>query len=327
MTPPPASGVKASVLLITYNHERFVAEALESVIGQRTTFPFEIIVSEDCSTDRTREIVQAFRERYPDQIRLLLSPRNLNDNSVVSRGVLAARGEYLAFLDGDDRWTSPEKLQRQVDFLERRRDCSICFHNVWVAYEDGELPNHPFHLRMPTYRLSAAIPKATSALVDLLAGNFIQTCSVMLRTEGLEEIPDWYAGLPVGDWPLYVLYAEHGDIGYLNDILAMYRVHEGGLWSMGLSLYREVSDVHRLLDTYDILDVHLGRRYHREISRASEHFHRAVVMTLLAQGRYRLALRHWREYATNVGLPTALRDRSLALAAARGIASVGARGD
>lgn len=120
------SPVQVTVLVITYNHARFIETAIESVMAQETDFEFEVVISEDCSTDGTREVVQRLAAAHPDRIRTLLSDRNLNDNSVVRRGVEAAQGRYLALLDGDDFWTSKHKLQRQVDFLEGRPDCSAC---------------------------------------------------------------------------------------------------------------------------------------------------------------------------------------------------------
>jgi glycosyltransferase involved in cell wall biosynthesis len=116
MRPRQDGAVAVSVLVVTYNHARFVREALDSALAQRLPQPFEILVSEDCSTDGTREIVQEYAERRPHLIRLLLSERNLHSNQVVARGFRAARGRYLALLDGDDYWTDEGKLGN--DFLK-----------------------------------------------------------------------------------------------------------------------------------------------------------------------------------------------------------------
>jgi glycosyltransferase involved in cell wall biosynthesis len=115
------------VLVVTYNHARFIAQALESALGQRTSFGVEILVSEDCSTDGTREKVIGYQRKYPDRIRLLLSESNLRSNAVVARGIRAARGEYLALLDGDDYWISPDKLKS-------RRHSWIDSHDARAAF-------------------------------------------------------------------------------------------------------------------------------------------------------------------------------------------------
>src|SRR5512133_148878 len=120
--------IKVSVLVMTYNHEKFIQQALDSVAMQATNFDYEILISEDCSTDRTREIVLEFQKEHPDKVRLLLSKTNVHSNQVVVRGIRAAQGQYLAMLDGDDYWTSPTKLQKQADFLDGHPECSLCFH-------------------------------------------------------------------------------------------------------------------------------------------------------------------------------------------------------
>ena len=112
--------MKVSVLVMTYNHERFVAQALDSALMQEVAFDWEILVSEDCSTDRTREIVVEYARRHSDRIRLLLSERNVRSNYVVRRGIEAARGTYVALLDGDDFWTSPQPSGGLARFASRR---------------------------------------------------------------------------------------------------------------------------------------------------------------------------------------------------------------
>ena len=223
MSPGQDAALAVSVLVVTYNHARFVRQALDSAIGQRLPQPFEVLVSEDCSTDGTREIVEEYAKRHPHLVRLLLSERNLHSNEVVARGVRAARGRYVAVLDGDDYWTSDDKLAAQVAFLEVRPDVTICFHNVQVVDEHSQT----------TGRLwNAPGQPEVSGLHELLRGNFIATSSVVYRRAAVSEIPAWYVGFfPVTDWPLHVLYAREGRIGYLDRTLGAYRLHSGGLFS------------------------------------------------------------------------------------------------
>ena len=223
MSPRQDAALAVSVLVVTYNHARFVRQALDSAIGQRLPQPFEVLVSEDCSTDGTREIVEEYAKRHPHLVRLLLSERNLHSNEVVARGVRAARGRYVAVLDGDDYWTSDDKLAAQVAFLDVRPDVTICFHNVQVVDEHSQT----------TGRLwNAPGQPEVSGLHELLRGNFIATSSVVYRRAAVSEIPAWYGGFfPVTDWPLHVLYAREGRIGYLDRTLGAYRLHGGGLFS------------------------------------------------------------------------------------------------
>jgi glycosyltransferase involved in cell wall biosynthesis len=223
MSPRQDAAVAVSVLVVTYNHERFVRQAVDSVLAQRLPQPFEILISEDRSTDGTREVVQGYADSHPDVIRLLLSERNLRSNEVVARGFRAARGRYVALLDGDDYWTSDDKLRAQVTFLDARPGLTICFHNVQVvddrSQSTGRLWNSPGQPEV-------------SGIHELLRGNFIATSSVVYRRAAVAEVPAWYGGFfPVTDWPLHVLYAREGRIGYLDRTLGAYRVHSGGLFS------------------------------------------------------------------------------------------------
>ena len=223
MSPRQDSEIAVSVLVVTYNHARFVRQALDGALAQRLPQPFEILVSEDCSTDGTREIVQHYAGRHPHLVRLLLSDRNLHSNEVVARGFRAARGRYVALLDGDDYWTSDDKLWAQIAFLDARPDLTICFHNVQVVDEHSQ----------GTGRLwNADGQPDVSDLHELLRGNFIATSSVVYRRAAVPEIPAWYDDFfPVTDWPLHVLYARQGRIGYVDRTLGAYRLHAGGLYS------------------------------------------------------------------------------------------------
>ena len=223
MSPHEDAAVAVSVLVVTYNHEQFVRQALDSALAQQLPQPYEILVSEDCSTDATREIVQGYAERHPHVVRLLLSERNLHSNEVVARGFRAAHGRYVALLDGDDYWTSADKLRAQTALLDERPDLTICFHNVQVVDErspgTGRLWNAPDQAKV-------------SSLHELLRGNFIATSSVMYRRAAVAEIPAWYDRFfPVTDWPLHVIYAREGHIGYLDRTLGAYRLHGDGLFS------------------------------------------------------------------------------------------------
>lgn len=208
---------------MTCNHEPFIARAIESALMQVTSFPVEILISEDDSTDNTRGIVRDYAERYPDRIRLLLSKKNLRSNEVVRRGLQAARGRYIALLDGDDFWTSPHKLQKQVDFLLQHPECSMCFHNaVVVDHEDREHSG----LWTPPHQ------KEMSDLADIWRGNFIATCSAMLRADYVRDVSEWYNPFfPITDWPLYIVSAERGPIGYLSEVMGAYRLHQGSMYS------------------------------------------------------------------------------------------------
>ena len=258
--------MRVSVCLLTYNHERYVAQAIESVLAQQGV-DFELVISEDCSTDGTRAIVDDYAARHPDRIRVLTAATNVGGTRAFVRGIEGACGTYVALLDGDDYWTSPDKLRIQADYLDAHPECAICFHNVTVVYEDADMPPHPFHTGEPGRYFSKPVPKPVSTLADVAPGNFMQTCSVMFRRGLFGAFPAWFTDLVVGDWPLHVLNAEHGDIGYIDADMAVYRVHAGGVWTGSLTRYRNREAVEGLVRVHALIDRHLGGRFAPEFER------------------------------------------------------------
>ncbi len=257
--------VKVSVSIITYNHEKFVAQAIESILMQEVDFEYEIIIGEDDSSDRTREIVQTYKEKHPQKIRLFLNDRSnviYIDGRATGRwnwinNLNHAQGQYIALLEGDDYWTSSYKLQKQVDYLDSHPECSMCFHSTRVISEDGSSP----YTRLPPGR------KKIYGLRDLLQQSFVASSSVVFRNGLFDEFPAWYYQVPMGDRPLYVLIAEYGKMGYIDEVMSTYRRHSGGYWSSRESTVR-IKDTIQMLR---MLNTHLDYNYDRVI-RASIYF-------------------------------------------------------
>lgn len=218
---PPIPTV--SVVVVAYNHEKFLGQALDSVLAQEVGFAYEVIVGEDCSTDHTRRILQDYARRYPAIIKPIYQARNVGMGANFKACLEACRGRYIALLDGDDYWTSPLKLQRQVHWLDEHPDYSICFHRVEDYYEDGSKPN-----ALPANKFQ----KDTYSFDDFLTPIYtvVNTGSVLLRNV-LPAWPDWlFTANPI-DFPLLLLYAEVGKAKLLPEVMSIYRIHAGGIWS------------------------------------------------------------------------------------------------
>jgi glycosyltransferase involved in cell wall biosynthesis len=214
--------IKVSVLMITYNQAPFVAQAIESVLAQEVPFRYELVVGEDCSTDRTRAIVQQYASRYPGRIRLILPQRNLGMYWNFIGTLRACRGQYVALLEGDDYWTCPQKLTKQTALLDSQPDLVACFHNANIVRED--------HPQSAEVLVPSGYP-GSPTIRDLLLQYNIPTCSLVFRNGVLSELPCWTLDLGGLDMPLEILLAQHGDYVYLNEVMAAYRVHAGGVWS------------------------------------------------------------------------------------------------
>jgi glycosyltransferase involved in cell wall biosynthesis len=214
--------VKVSVVMITYNHERYIAQAIQSVLDQQVDFPIELIVGDDASTDGAPEIIRRFQAAHPQVIRARLATVNQGAFPNFRQCFEACRGQYIALLEGDDYWTSPHKLRRQVEAMDRHPDWAVCFHRVHcISEEAGGEPRVFPPGRIPEVR----------KLRDILKANFIQTCSVMYRAGLVRDFPPDFPKLALGDWPLHILHALQGDIGFIDDVMAVYREHTGGMWS------------------------------------------------------------------------------------------------
>jgi len=209
-----------SVLLLTYNHERYVAEALESILAQQADI--EVLICEDCSTDRTREIVQEFREAHRDCVRLFLSDHNLNDNSVMTRAWRSARGRYIAILDGDDYWTDPYKLQKQVDYLEQHEEVFVCGHAVNVINEAGQIINNSkFDIYQDRYITAEG----------LVTDYGIPTLSMVFRNNKMLPASEVFRDVFNADTFMIAYFANFGGAYIMKEVMGTYRQHRKGLWT------------------------------------------------------------------------------------------------
>jgi len=279
--------VLVTAVIMTYNHAGFIGQAVESALMQELDDRYEILIVDDCSTDATLEILRNYAARHPELIRVLMSDQNMGRCATRARAVREARGTYVALLDGDDYWTSPHKLRKQAEFLDSHPGCAICFHNATVVYDDGSGEPHAFHNERPTMRVSSPVPGAITTLDEIAVGNFILTMTVMFRTGLIAEFPDWYfdARMFLDDWVLYVLLAEHGHIGYLDEILSVYRVHRGGAWSDQLSHFREPRDLVDLIWIHDMINDHLGFRCDARIRRRTAYLSALAASRLAREGK------------------------------------------
>ncbi len=220
-----------SVCIPTFNHAAFVAQTLDSALFQQTNFLVEIVIGDDGSTDGAPAIIRAYTERYPDRIRAFLHPHNLGPaqprefagrNNVLHL-LRQCRGEFVALCEGDDYWTDPYKLQKQTDLLRANPDLAVCHHNVRVVYEDEAVAEHLFN---------PADQPPVSTLADVLADRwFFATASWLYRNIFREQpsFADWHAQAAAGDWALMIQLAATGNIGYLSDVMGVYRKHRAGL--------------------------------------------------------------------------------------------------
>jgi glycosyltransferase involved in cell wall biosynthesis len=204
-----------------YNHEEFIKQTIESFLMQKTTFKYEILIHDDASTDNTPNIIKEYAALYPNIIKLVIQTVNQHSRGVKNAKIILPliKTKYIALCEGDDYWTDPYKLQKQVDFLEANPDMSLCAHNASI------LDNH-------TFRKAHFVEHVTDLTKkELISHNPIMTASVVFRN-GLIDLPKWMGEIPFGDYGLYFLAITKGRIGVLPDDMSVYRIHNGGIHSV-----------------------------------------------------------------------------------------------
>jgi glycosyltransferase involved in cell wall biosynthesis len=213
--------VKLSICTVTYNQKDYIAQTLDSFLMQKTNFKFQVIVGDDCSTDGTREIIKEYAEKYPDIIKPILRGKNIgaynNSMDVYSRVMT----EYIAICDGDDYWCDEYKLQKQVDFMDAHPEYTLCYHPAKMVYENEN--------RRPTI-IGKSKRENPQPYYELLKGNNIPAGSVVYRFKCLKDDflnrPD---DIYPGDWYNHIVVGNQGKIGYLPDVMYVYRWHSQGI--------------------------------------------------------------------------------------------------
>ncbi|MCR5164831.1 MAG: glycosyltransferase [Thermoguttaceae bacterium] len=270
------SDVKLSICCITFNHAKFIRQTLDGFVMQKTNFPFEVLIHDDASTDGTADIIREYEAKFPDIIKPICQTENQWSKGVsISKTFNFPRvqGEYVAMCEGDDYWTDPLKLQKQADFLDAHPDYTICFHPVRILWEKQPEREEIF----PTPEMRGG--RTVFAVEDLIQKNIIQTNSVLYRwvfpeKEPLDVFP---AGILPGDAFLHLIHAKHGKIGFIDEVMAVYRRHEGGVWQGLHSLKYGAMEDH----FFECADALLDHRFHAEFDRKEQEFLTLFLMTAI----------------------------------------------
>ena len=209
--------------MLTYKHEPYIAQAIEGVVAQVCDFAFELIISDDCSPDGTLAIALDYQRRYPELIRVVTGSVNVGGRANTKRALSAARGDLIAFCEGDDYWSDPSKLRRQRAFLQRHAEVSlVCHASTLLDDRTGKIGK--YHTAVSSRFLS----RRELILGD---GGLVPTASIMVRRCVLDELPGWWLRAPVGDYPIVLSASLSGKIAYLHRVMSVYRINARDSWS------------------------------------------------------------------------------------------------
>jgi len=247
-----------SVCLQTYQHKNYIKKCLDGILMQEVKGKIEVLVGEDESTDGTREICVEYAKRYPEEVKLsLLSRKNViyisgrpSGRFNMLNNLSKAKGKFVALCEGDDVWTNPHKLQKQIDFLEKHSDYAMVFHKIVDQYAEKKVKRFD------------NLQKNRFATGDLLKRGIIPTSTILFRNGLVKNFPNWFKKVYVGDWPLTILLSLHGDAYYLDKDFALSHRDGSGVWSGSNKGFRLTGKY----NMYGILYKHLPMQYRPLIS-------------------------------------------------------------
>lgn len=210
-----------SVLIVSFKHSKYIHQAIEGALNQETEFPFEIVIGDDGSPDETPTVIQKWAQRHPNKIRAFCYPNNLGlfgkNNFATTLG--HCRGKYVAFLEADDFWTDPLKLQRQITWLQNHQEYAFSYHAVSILSDDALDYQHKIYQE----------PVQDATTIDILEKHFIPTLSLVFRKEFLTPVPEMYFRVPSGDIVIELLMSLHGKARYFPETMGVYRNHSSGI--------------------------------------------------------------------------------------------------
>lgn len=220
-----------SVFNWTYNQKDYIRDSIESILSQRTNFRVEIIIHDDASNDGTREIILEYQKKYPELFNNILQDENQwsNGNGVMSHLFDKPRGKYIALAHGDDCWTDTLKLYKQVKYLEKNQDCSLSFHA-----SKNFIKNNPEAFTIQRPKVITSDCKYTMKHAIIFDGGLMSTNSMFFFNDHIRNIPQWVMKAPIGDWPLMLILASKGKLGYIDEVMCNYQVMAEGSWSQSI---------------------------------------------------------------------------------------------
>lgn len=268
-----------SICCLAFNHERYIKQSIEGFLMQQTNFNFEILIHEDCSKDKTADIIREYVAKYPDIIKPIYQIENqyskgVNVNSKIQ--FPRAKGNYIAMCEGDDYWTDPLKLQKQVDFMEENKDISLCFHNSEVVFETST--------NKEDRGLKIVTENRAFGAHEILKQWVIPTASVLFRKDLLNrryyDIAD-NKKFMYGDIILFLSLAERGTLFGQSDFMSVYRRHEGGVTNVELDLKHYNR---RIIHLEEIIKV-FGLKYKKPLSDLISYTNLNIFLSNLKKGR------------------------------------------
>ncbi|WP_339610784.1 glycosyltransferase [uncultured Planktosalinus sp.] len=246
-----------SVCMITYNHEAYIKQAIEGVLMQQTNFEIEFIIADDCSSDQTENVISELIKSHSDNISFKYT-RHHKNLGMMPNFIFALQectGKYIALCEGDDYWTDPLKLQKQVDFLEGNIDYAYCGHKSYVK-KNEQIQKIDLNIEILTFK-------------ELIFKNRLNTSTLVFRNKSIAHIPNFFYELSAGDWALQLIAIKESKAYILKEYMSVYREHKKGIWSsldkktkcmQGVQLMNTFKNIYTDKNSIKLIDAAINKR-------------------------------------------------------------------
>ena len=255
--------VKLSVIVPAYNVELYLRECLASIVSQRVNFVYEVICCDDCSQDKSLDIIKEYQKKFPKIVRFVENKKNLGSAKTSYELHKIAKGQYIAWIDGDDYLIDANRFQEQVDFLDSHKNFSAVSGNSIIKYQDGS----PDDLIV-----KSAISKEHSVEDVIMAKVYFHTSAIMYRNLYKDRVPKFFSHkYGNGDWLRTILHASLGKVGYIDKIVSVYRIHKQGEWSRMNDFEKNIRNTDACIYFNKFLDYKYDALFSRRIKIFIEH--------------------------------------------------------
>ena len=262
-----------TTMITAYNHEKYIATAIESAIKQTGSFIHEILISDDGSSDNTPQIIADYAAKYPNLIKDISHKNNVGISENMKHCFMAATGKYIAVLEGDDYWTSPQKLEKQMQFLEKNKDCSMVFSRIKLLNQQQQLILLERHNNLPAKLTGYHFLKELSLIVNF-------SCC-MFRNVYLKHLPEILYQGRLSEISLAFYLEQKGKIGFINTPLSVYRQHVGGVWSGADKRKQLEQTISCILTAKEVADKKYQQALERHLAQARENMRKLRGYVLL----------------------------------------------
>lgn len=255
------NNILVSISCTAYNQEKYIAQAIEGFIKQKTNFKYEVLIHDDASTDKTAEIIKAYEKKYPEIIKPIYQVENQYSKGkrVAQINLNRAKGKYIAICEGDDYWTDEYKLQKQINYMEKYPECGLCFHTVDIYDEKKK----EIIGKMQPYNENCISPVKD---VIMGGGSFMGTNSIIYRNENMKNPPNFYLECPVGDYPLQILHSTKKYAYFIKDSMSVYRVNTGVSWTDKNQDYKKQIEISKkIIKMLEDFNEYSNKKYERII--------------------------------------------------------------